>query len=188
MFRKHFLSTFLCWIHMLEWRNDLLHVSFISVARVVMSYTLLIRVTSSVQAIFFLIVLDRIIYLCSFATGKVVFYIFNLILFTYSVTEYDWQLEPSQQHTAQFALRAIFLAKAVSLGLQAIQIQYGIPHKSTLYRQFLTSEVSRINYLGYRLYRALPFLYELRCVLDWSCTTTSLTMYDWLKVYVNIYL
>ncbi|KAK7392390.1 hypothetical protein VNO78_20827 [Psophocarpus tetragonolobus] len=134
------------------------------------------------MAIFFLIVLDRIIYLCSFATGKVVFYIFNLILFTYSVTEYDWQLEPSQQSTAQFALRAIFLAKAVSLGLQAVQIRYGIPHKSTLYRQFLTSEVSRINYLGYRLYRALPFLYELRCVLDWSCTTTSLTMYDWLKL------
>ncbi|KAJ8748395.1 hypothetical protein K2173_003032 [Erythroxylum novogranatense] len=132
--------------------------------------------------IFFLIVLDRVIYLCSFATGKVIFYIFNLILFTYSVTEYAWYLEPSQEHVAGLALRAIYLAKAVSLALQAIQIRHGIPHKSTLYRQFLTSEVSRINYLGYRLYRALPFLYELRCVLDWSCTTTSLTMYDWLKL------
>ncbi|EEF37638.1 conserved hypothetical protein [Ricinus communis] len=135
------------------------------------------------MVIFFLIVLDRIIYLCSFATGKVIFYIFNLILFTYSVTVYAWQLEPSQEHATGLALRAIFLAKAVSLALQAIQIRYGIPHKSTLYRQFLTSQVSRINYLGYRLYRALPFLYELRCVLDWSCTTTSLTMYDWLKIY-----
>ncbi|XP_061356243.1 piezo-type mechanosensitive ion channel homolog isoform X3 [Gastrolobium bilobum] len=134
------------------------------------------------MAIFFLIVLDRVIYLCSFATGKVIFYIFNLILFTYSVTGYDWQLEPSKQQAARLALRAIFLAKAASLALQAVQIRYGIPHKSTLYRQFLTSEVSRINYLGYRLYRALPFLYELRCVLDWSCTTTSLTMYDWLKL------
>ncbi|XP_057423805.1 piezo-type mechanosensitive ion channel homolog isoform X2 [Lotus japonicus] len=134
------------------------------------------------MAIFFLIVLDRIIYLCSFATGKVIYYISNLIIFTYSVTVYDWQLEPSQQHAARLALRAIYLAKAVSLGLQAVQIHYGIPHKSTLYRQFLTSEVSRINYLGYRAYRAVPFLYELRCVLDWSCTTTSLTMYDWLKL------
>ena len=154
-----------------------------------MSYISLIRVTYFIQAIFFLIVLDRIIYLCSFATGKVIFYIFNLILFTYSVTEYDWQLDASQKHAAQLAVRAIFLAKAMSLALQAVQIRYGIPHQSTLYRQFLTSEVSRINYLGYRLYRALPFLYELRCVLDWSCTTTSLTMYDWLKVgSVNIHL
>ncbi|KAK3193919.1 hypothetical protein Dsin_025229 [Dipteronia sinensis] len=141
--------------------------------------------------IFFLIVLDRIIYLCSFAIGKVIFYLFNLILFTYSVTEYAWQMDSSHQKAGTWALRAIFLAKAVSLALQAIQIRYGIPHKSTLYRQFLTSEISRINYLGYRLYRALPFLYELRCVLDWSCTTTSLTMYDWLKledIHASLYL
>ncbi|CAK9151013.1 unnamed protein product [Ilex paraguariensis] len=131
--------------------------------------------------IFFLIVVDRIIYLCSFATGKVIFYLFNLILFTYSVTESAWHLDSSQQNAAGLALRAIYLTKAISLALQAIQIRYGVAHKSTLYRQFLTSKVSRVNYLGYRLYRALPFLYELRCVLDWSCTTTSLTMYDWLK-------
>ncbi|PON52884.1 Piezo family [Trema orientale] len=149
-----------------------------------------IEFVSVLMIIFFLIVLDRIIYLCSFATWKVVFYILNLILFTYSVTEYAWNMEPSQ-HAGKFALRAIFLAKAVSLSLQAIQIRYGIPHKSTLYRQFLTSEISQINYLGYRLYRALPFLYELRCVLDWSCTTTSLTMYDWLKledIHASLYL
>jgi hypothetical protein len=139
-----------------------------------------------IQIIFFLIVLDRIIYLCSFATGKLIFYIFNLILFTYSVTKYAWHLEHSQ-NAAGLALRAIFLAKVVSLALQAIQIRHGIPHKSTLYRQFLTSKVSQINYLCYRLYRALPFLYELRCVLDWSCTTTSLTMYDWLKVTLGFF-
>ncbi|KAI3472681.1 hypothetical protein Pfo_030830 [Paulownia fortunei] len=132
--------------------------------------------------IFFLIVVDRIIYLCSFATGKVIFYLFNLILFTYAVTEYAWNMDTSQRNTAGLALRAIYLTKAVSLALQAMQIRYGVPHQSTLYRQFLTSEVSLVNYLGYRLYRALPFLYELRCVLDWSCTTTSLTMYDWLKL------
>ncbi|KAL0720141.1 hypothetical protein Bca4012_034740 [Brassica carinata] len=134
------------------------------------------------DVIFFLIVVDRVIYLCSFATGKVVYYLFSLILFTYAVTEYAWSIYPTQQHAAGLALRFIFLAKAMSLALQAIQIRYGLPHKSTLYRQFLTSEVSRINYYGYRLYRALPFLYELRCVLDWSCTATSLTMYDWLKL------
>ncbi|XP_073315003.1 piezo-type mechanosensitive ion channel homolog isoform X1 [Primulina huaijiensis] len=137
---------------------------------------------SILMIIFFLIVVDRVIYLCSFATGKVIFYLFNLILFTYAITEYAWNMDTSQQNAAALALRAIYLTKAVSLALQAMQIRYGIPHKSTLYRQFLTSDVSRFNYLGYRLYRALPFLYELRCVLDWSCTTTSLTMYDWLKL------
>ncbi|KAL4572075.1 hypothetical protein LXL04_018844 [Taraxacum kok-saghyz] len=134
------------------------------------------------MAVFFLIVLDRIIYLCSFATGKVIFYIFNLVLFTYCVMNYAWNTKPSQQNAAGFALRAIYVTKAISLAFQAMQIRSGVPHKSTLYRQFLTSSVTRVNYLGYRLYRALPFLYELRCVLDWSCTTTTLTMYDWLKL------
>ncbi|VAH76351.1 unnamed protein product [Triticum turgidum subsp. durum] len=132
--------------------------------------------------LFFLIVVDRIIYLWSFATGKVVFYIFNLVLFTYSVTEYAWGMELAHRDVGGFVLRAIYLTKSISLALQALQIRYGIPNKSNLYRQFLTSKVTQVNYLGFRLYRALPFLYELRCVLDWSCTTTSLTMYDWLKV------
>ncbi|KAJ4954572.1 hypothetical protein NE237_011355 [Protea cynaroides] len=132
--------------------------------------------------LFFLIVLDRVIYLCSFATGKVVFYLSNLVLFTYSVTKYAWYMEIPHRRAGGLALRAIYLTKAVSLALQAVQIRYGIAHKSTLYRQFLTSKVSQVYYLGFRLYRALPFLYELRCVLDWSCTTTSLTMYDWLKL------
>ncbi|XP_015570622.2 piezo-type mechanosensitive ion channel homolog [Ricinus communis] len=134
------------------------------------------------MVIFFLIVLDRIIYLCSFATGKVIFYLFNFVLFTYSITKYAWNMELQDRHAARFALRAIYFTKAISLAFQATQIRFGIPHKSTLYRQFLTSSISQINYLGFRLYRALPFLYELRCVLDWSCTTTSLTMYDWLKL------
>lgn len=132
--------------------------------------------------IFFLIVLDRVIYLCSFAVFKVIFYLFSLVLFTYSVTEYAWNMDSSHRQAGGLALRAIYLTKAISLALQAIQIKYGVPHKSTLYKQFLTSKISQLNYIGYRLYRALPFLYELRCVLDWSCTTTSLTMYDWLKL------
>ncbi|KAL7205082.1 hypothetical protein ACSBR2_018075 [Camellia fascicularis] len=134
------------------------------------------------MVIFFLIVLDRVIYLCSFATGKVIFYLFTLVLFTYSATKYAWHMEPSHNHGGRLSLRAIYLTKAISLALQAIQIRYGIPHKSTLYRQFLTSSVSKVNFMGFRVYRALPFLYELRCVLDWSCTTTALTMYDWLKL------
>jgi hypothetical protein len=141
--------------------------------------------------LFFLIVVDRIIYLCSFALGKVIYYFFILVLFTYSVTEYAWNMESKSQYNGVFALRAFYFTKAVSLSLQALQIKFGLPHKRTLYGQFLTSSVTNVNYLGFRIYRALPFLYEIRCVLDWSCTATSLTMYDWLKledIYASLYL
>ena len=39
-------------------------------------------------------------------------------------------------------------------------------------------------------FQAIPFLLELRSVLDWVCTDTSLTLYHWLKmedIYANIY-
>ncbi|XP_042395916.1 piezo-type mechanosensitive ion channel homolog isoform X1 [Zingiber officinale] len=143
------------------------------------------------MVLFFLIVLDRIIYLCSFGITKVIFYLFNLILFTYSITDYAWSMRISSNHIGELALRAIFVTKSISLVLQALQIRYGIPNKSTLYRHFLTSKVTQIHYLGFRLYRVIPFLYELRCVLDWSCTYTSLTIYDWLKledIYASLFL
>ena len=39
-------------------------------------------------------------------------------------------------------------------------------------------------------FQAIPFLLELRSVLDWVCTDTTLTLYHWLKmedIYANIY-
>lgn len=32
------------------------------------------------------------------------------------------------------------------------------------------------------VYRAIPFLYEVRCILDWTLTRTALTLYEWLKL------
>ena len=30
--------------------------------------------------------------------------------------------------------------------------------------------------------QALPFIYELRQLLDWACTPTTLTLSDWFKL------
>lgn len=30
--------------------------------------------------------------------------------------------------------------------------------------------------------QGIPFLYELRALLDWTCTATTLTWYNWLKL------
>jgi hypothetical protein len=34
----------------------------------------------------------------------------------------------------------------------------------------------------FRIYRAIPFLYELKAMLDWSCTSTTLYLGEWLKL------
>ncbi|KAI5060462.1 hypothetical protein GOP47_0024882 [Adiantum capillus-veneris] len=141
------------------------------------------------MTLFFLIVVDRVIYLWSFGIGKVGYYLFNLGLFGYYVTHYGWKM--SGKVHGLLLLRIFCLVKGLSLSLQALQIKYGLPHKTALYRQFLTRKVSHMNHICFRIYRSLPFLFELRCILDWSCSTTSLTMYDWLKledIYASLYI
>lgn len=138
-----------------------------------------------VQTLFFMIVADRVLYLWSFALGKVLFYLFSLCLYTWYVMDFAWGIDTSGNEgwfLPLLPLRGFYLIKALSLSLQALQIKYGLPEKSALYGQFFTRSINQLSWIGFRLYRAIPFLYELRCVLDWSCTTTSLTMYDWLKV------
>lgn len=128
--------------------------------------------------------MDRVIYLWSFAVGKVIYYLCSLGLYGYYATHYDWKM--STKEHGLMLLRIFCLLKGLSLALQALQIKYGLPQKTALYEQFLTKKVSHMNYIGFRIYRSLPFLFEIRCILDWSCSTTSLTMYDWLKVCYTI--
>jgi hypothetical protein len=141
------------------------------------------------MTLFFMIIIDRVLYLSSFATGKLVSYFLSLSLYTAYVTQVIWGMEsivdPTKSKIYFFQLlllRIFYLMKGLSLALQASQIKYGLPHKSALYGQFLARQVNTFSWIAFRLYRALPFLLELRCVLDWACTTTALTMYDWLKL------
>jgi hypothetical protein len=50
------------------------------------------------------------------------------------------------------------------------------------------SQPSRI---GFILYRAIPFVWELRALIDWTLTNTTLELYNWLKfedIFANLYL
>ena len=68
--------------------------------------------------------------------------------------------------------------KCISLVLQSWQLQSGYP-KSTS-GNLLLRHYNTISWLGVTTYTAIPFLYELRCLLDWTCTATTLTLFDWL--------
>ena len=43
-------------------------------------------------------------------------------------------------------------------------------------------QINMLGSIGYSIFAAVPFLYELRALLDWSCTATTLTLFDWLKL------
>lgn len=69
--------------------------------------------------------------------------------------------------------------------LSALQIKYG-------YKEFksLNSLMTRrgfLNYYAITIYTAIPFLYELKIIIDWTFTQTSLSLFDWFKQF-SIYL
>jgi len=45
-----------------------------------------------------------------------------------------------------------------------------------------TTRTDFLTYVGYSLYLAVPFLYELRVLLDYTCLDSSLDLHDWLKL------
>lgn len=47
-----------------------------------------------------------------------------------------------------------------------------------------------LNYAGFKIFFTIPFLMELRTLMDWVWTDTSMTLFDWLKmedIFNNIY-
>eukprot|EP00300_Choanocystis_sp_HF-7_P008995 c16210_g1_i1.p1 GENE.c16210_g1_i1~~c16210_g1_i1.p1 ORF type:complete len:679 (+),score=113.08 c16210_g1_i1:27-2039(+) len=73
-----------------------------------------------------------------------------------------------------------FLFKCVGWYFSAKQIRNGFP-PITQSRPWLMFSDNYFVYLLYIVYRAIPFMYELKSILDWACTDTTLILYEWLK-------
>lgn len=75
------------------------------------------------------------------------------------------------------------------LGLGALQLSYGYPLLMT--GQWLTRRVHWFMGYVFLVYRSVPFMYELRVLLDWTCTATTLYLNEWMKfedIYTHLYL
>lgn len=61
--------------------------------------------------------------------------------------------------------------------ISALQIKVGLNKES---RGFLDRYTWYNGYI-YMFYRAIPFLFEFKVFSDWTFTTTSLRLFDWIK-------
>jgi hypothetical protein len=64
--------------------------------------------------------------------------------------------------------------------LSALQIRYGLP--DTRKASSLTNSYDSLSCIGYRIFYILPFLLELKVILDWCFTKTSLDVFQWLEL------
>lgn len=68
----------------------------------------------------------------------------------------------------------------IYLIFSALQIKYGMPSfKRSAFP--LTRIVSPISLGLFKTYRSVPFFFELRTLIDWVTTNTSLTIFQWFK-------
>lgn len=80
------------------------------------------------------------------------------------------------------------LLKCLAFAFGSLQLRSGFPPPASysngmgrhtfVFMRSLTIPSS----LAFHIFMAIPFLYEIRQILDWSCTATTLTLYDWLKL------
>uniref|UniRef100_A0AAG5DE22 Piezo-type mechanosensitive ion channel component n=1 Tax=Anopheles atroparvus TaxID=41427 RepID=A0AAG5DE22_ANOAO len=136
---------------------------------------------------FFLIVVDRALYLRKNITGKILFQFFLIIgLHVWMFFVLPATTERSFNATTPPIL--YYMIKCFYLLFSAYQIRCGYPAR--ILGNFLTKGFSMANFSGFKLFMTVPFLFELRTLMDWIWTDTSMTLFDWLKmedIFSNVY-
>lgn len=82
--------------------------------------------------------------------------------------------------TENTAAQFLYFFKFLYFVFSALQVVAGYPTR--VLRNVLTSKYTTIPWLAFTVYRAIPLLPELREVMDWVFTDTTLSLLHWLRV------
>ncbi|CAF3736399.1 unnamed protein product, partial [Adineta steineri] len=88
-----------------------------------------------------------------------------------------------------YAAQFWYLFKCIYFGYSSIQVRLGYPKR--IAGNFLMKRFNYVTQVLYRIYLLIPFLLELRTIMDWIFTDTSLGLSSWLQledIYSNVYL
>ena len=73
----------------------------------------------------------------------------------------------------------LYLLFCLYFTFSALQVSYGL---CDMRKQALLMRGDNVIYSSaFKVYKAIPFLYELKLTLDWTLTPTSLDLFKWLK-------
>ncbi|XP_015127425.1 piezo-type mechanosensitive ion channel component isoform X5 [Diachasma alloeum] len=136
---------------------------------------------------FALIVVDRALFLRKWILGKLVFQYFLI----FGVHVWMFFILPSiteRQFNDRLPPQIWYMVKCFYLLLAAYQLRLGYPTR--ILGNFLCKKYNIINYALFKVFMFVPFLFELRAVMDWIWTDTSMTIMDWFKmedIFASIY-
>ncbi|KAL1491500.1 hypothetical protein ABEB36_012089 [Hypothenemus hampei] len=128
---------------------------------------------------FTLIIIDRAIYLRKNILGKLIFQFTQIIL----LHLWFFVLFPiitEKEFKTVIPPQVYYMVKCIYFLLSAYQIRCGYP--SRILGNCLSKGYSMVNMFLFKGFMMVPFLFELRSVMDWMWTETSMGVFDWLKM------
>lgn len=134
-----------------------------------------------------LILIDRALFLRKYILGKIIFQ-FVLIIVVHVWMFFILPIITERPFNAQRPPPMWYMVKCFYLLLSAYQIRSGYPTR--ILGNFLCKGYNYINYGLFKCFMLIPFLFELRTIMDWIWTDTSMTLFDWLKmedIFANIF-
>ncbi|XP_035800616.2 piezo-type mechanosensitive ion channel component 1 isoform X2 [Amphiprion ocellaris] len=133
-------------------------------------------------------IIDRALYLRKAVLGKLIFQVtlvfgihFWMFFILPAVTE--------RMFNQNFVAQLWYFVKCIYFGLSAYQIRCGYPTR--ILGNFLTKKYNHLNLFLFQGFRLVPFLVELRAVMDWVWTDTTLSLSNWMcveDIYANIFI
>ncbi|XP_053570887.1 piezo-type mechanosensitive ion channel component 2 [Bombina bombina] len=133
-------------------------------------------------------VVDRALYLRKTVVGKVIFQVilvFGIHFWMFFILPGVTERKFSQNTVAQLW----YFVKCIYFGLSAYQIRCGYPTR--VLGNFLTKSYNYVNLFLFQGFRLVPFLTELRAVMDWVWTDTTLSLSSWIcveDIYAHIFI
>jgi piezo-type mechanosensitive ion channel component 1/2 len=126
------------------------------------------------------------------STKLIVKYVFTLVIFAL-FSWFIYYLAPFKNlltseanlYAPSYALIAFSFFYFFYFYLSALQIKYGYKEVKSL--NSLMTRRGFANYYAVSIYTAIPFLYELKIIIDWTFTNTSMSLFDWFRQF-SIYL
>ncbi|XP_057713162.1 piezo-type mechanosensitive ion channel component 2 isoform X2 [Corythoichthys intestinalis] len=133
-------------------------------------------------------VVDRALYLRKSVMGKVIFQVllvFGIHFWMFFILPRITEKRFNNNNVAQMW----YFVKCIYFGLSAYQIRCGYPTR--VLGNFLTKSYNYVNLFLFQGFRMVPFLTELRAVMDWVWTDTSLSLSSWIcveDIYAHIFI
>ncbi|KAG1661156.1 hypothetical protein FOA52_002531 [Chlamydomonas sp. UWO 241] len=95
---------------------------------------------------------------------------------------------PGAGAATHWHIRVLCALRLASSALSALQLRAGYPplsrygHAGGRHAMIFYSHPDQPHYVAFNIFNAVPFLFEMRMLLDWTCTATVLDWQEWLKL------